>query len=35
MFNKPWYGQLMNFPQILGYMYMIDVWLREYDVDIV
>lgn len=35
MFNKPWYGQLMNFPQILGYMYMIDVWLREYNVDIV
>lgn len=35
MFSKPWYGQLMNYPQILAYMYMIDVWLREYSVNIV
>lgn len=34
MFTKPWYGQLMNYPQILAYMYMIDVWLREYNVAI-
>lgn len=35
MFSKPWYGQLMNYPQILAYMYMIDVWLKEYNVNIV
>ncbi|MEG1880312.1 MAG: asparagine synthase (glutamine-hydrolyzing), partial [Oscillospiraceae bacterium] len=34
IFTKPWYGQLMNFPQIMGYMYMIDTWLTEYKVDI-
>lgn len=35
MFSKPWYGQLMNYPQILAYMYMINVWLKEYEVNIV
>ena len=35
MFSKPWYGQLMNYPQILAYIYMIDAWLKEYAVDIV
>lgn len=35
LFSKPWYGQLMNFPQIMAYMYMIDTWLREYNVNIV
>ena len=34
-FSRPWYGQLMNFPQILAYIYMINVWLTEYNVDIV
>ncbi len=35
MFSKPWYGQLMNYPQILAYMYMIDTWLKTYNVNIV
>ena len=35
MFSKPWYGQLMNYPQILAYMYMIDTWLKAYNVNIV
>lgn len=35
MFSKPWYGQLMNYPQILAYMYMIDAWLKSYNVNIV
>lgn len=35
MFSKPWYGQLMNYPQILAYMYMIDTWLKLYNVNIV
>ena len=34
-FTRPWYGQLMNFPQIMAYLYMINVWLEEYNVDIV
>ncbi len=35
MFSKPWYGQLMNYPQILAYMYMIDTWLKAYNLNIV
>lgn len=34
-FTRPWYGQLMNFPQIMAYIYMINVWLTEYNADIV
>ncbi len=34
-FTRPWYGQLMNFPQIMAYIYMTDVWLTEYKVNIV
>lgn len=34
-FTRPWYGQLMNFPQIMAYLYATNVWLEEYDVDIV
>ncbi len=34
-FTRPWYGQLMNFPQIMAYLYMLNVWLEEYNVDIV
>ncbi len=34
-FSRPWYGQLMNFPQIMAYLYMLNVWLEEYNVDIV
>ncbi len=34
-FSRPWYGQLMNFPQIMAYIYMINTWLEEYKVDIV
>lgn len=35
MFTKPWYGQLMNYPQILAYMYMINTWLKNYNINIV
>lgn len=35
MFTKPWYGQLMNYPQILAYMYMINEWMKIYAVNIV
>lgn len=33
-FSRPWYGQLMNFPQIMAYIYSINVWLESFDVDI-
>lgn len=32
--SSPWYGQLMNAPQILAYLIQIDFWLKEYNVDI-
>lgn len=33
-FSRPWYGQLMNFPQIMAYIYSINVWLKEFAADI-
>lgn len=30
----PWFGQLMNVPQLFAYFIQIDVWLREYKVEI-
>jgi len=30
----PWFGQLMNAPQMLAYLIQIDFWLREYGVGI-
>lgn len=29
----PWYGQLMNTPQTIAYMLMIDYWMRKYGVE--
>lgn len=34
-YTRPWYGQLMNFPQIMAYIYGVNVWLSEYGVNIV
>ena len=31
----PWFGQLMNAPQLLAYFIQVDHWLRRYDVQIV
>ena len=33
-FPLPWYGQLMSGPQLLAYLYQIDCWMREYQVQI-
>lgn len=30
--SSPWYGQLMQAPQILAYLIQVDFWLKEYDV---
>ena len=34
VFTVPWYGQLMNGPQILAYLYMVNLWLEKNNVDI-
>lgn len=32
--NIPWFGQLMNAPQLLAYFIQLDYWLRKYHVSI-
>ncbi|QUH25495.1 asparagine synthase (glutamine-hydrolyzing) [Serpentinicella alkaliphila] len=34
-FGKPWYGQLMTGPQLIAYLIQINIWLKEYKVNIV
>lgn len=31
--NEPWYGQLMQTPQVLAYIYQIYVWIKNYNVE--
>ncbi len=33
-FGKPWFGQLMNGPQLIAYLIQLDLWLRKYKVKI-
>jgi asparagine synthase (glutamine-hydrolysing) len=33
-FNLPWFGQLMNGPQMFAYLAQVDVWLRTYKVSV-
>ena len=30
----PWYGQLMTTPQTVAYFYMLNYWLKKYNVEI-
>jgi len=30
--NLPWFGQLMNVPQLFAYFIQVDFWLRKYQV---
>ncbi|ATW27968.1 asparagine synthase (glutamine-hydrolyzing) [Candidatus Formimonas warabiya] len=32
--NMPWFGQLMNVPQLFAFLIQVDYWLREYKVSI-
>ncbi len=32
--NIPWFGQLMNAPQLLAYLLQVDYWMRTYKVEI-
>lgn len=31
--TEPWYGQLMQVPQVLAYIYQIYVWIKNYNVE--
>lgn len=31
-FKLPWYGQLMSGPQLLAYLYQLDLWVKQYHV---
>lgn len=33
-YKTPWYGQLMTGPQLIAYLVQMDMWLREYNVNI-
>lgn len=32
--NIPWFGQLMNAPQLMAYLLQVDYWLRSYGVEV-
>ncbi len=33
-FDTPWFGQLMNTPQLFAYLYQVDYWLRKYRIQV-
>lgn len=33
-YKAPWFGQLMTGPQMLAYLIQMDIWLRDYNVDL-
>ena len=33
--DTPWFGQLMTYPQLCAYLIQINMWLKEYDVQII
>jgi asparagine synthase (glutamine-hydrolysing) len=34
-FKEPWFGQLMTGPQLLAYFVQLDIWFKEYNINIV
>lgn len=34
-FKKPWFGQLMTGPQLIAYLIQIDIWMKEYKIQLV
>lgn len=32
--TMPWYGQLMTGPQLMAYLIQVDIWMREYKIEI-
>ena len=33
-YDIPWFGQLMTKPQLIAYLYQIDLWIDEYNIDV-
>lgn len=33
--NLPWFGQLMSGPQLLAYLWMMNMWLKEYKISVI
>ena len=33
-YKSPWYGQLMPGPQLLAYLIQVNIWLKEYNVNL-
>jgi asparagine synthase (glutamine-hydrolysing) len=33
-YGKPWFGQLMAGPQMMGYLIQIDYWMKEYKIEL-
>ncbi|WP_307338885.1 asparagine synthase (glutamine-hydrolyzing) [Caldalkalibacillus uzonensis] len=34
-FRRPWFGQLMTGPQVMAYFIQLDIWFREYNVNLI
>ncbi len=34
-FKKPWFGQLMTGPQLIAYLIQIDIWMKEYKIQLI
>lgn len=34
-YKTPWYGQLMTGPQLIAYLIQVNIWLKEYNVNII
>ncbi|ETJ29160.1 Asparagine synthetase, partial [human gut metagenome] len=33
-YKAPWYGQLMTGPQLIAYLIQVNMWLEEYNINI-
>ena len=33
-YKSPWYGQLMTGPQLIAYLIQVNIWLKEYNINI-
>lgn len=33
-YKAPWYGQLMTGPQLLAFLIQVNIWLEEYNVNL-
>ena len=34
-YKSPWYGQLMTGPQLIAYLVQVNIWLKEYNINII